>query len=62
MNKDLSGHGSIVVMGVSGCGKSSVGQQLAARLKLGFVEGDSLHTLANVVKMRADIALTDDDR
>ena len=38
-------------MGVSGCGKSSVGAMLAARLGLAFVEGDMLHPPANVEKM-----------
>ncbi|MTI18578.1 gluconokinase [Rhodobacteraceae bacterium RKSG542] len=52
----------IVVMGVSGCGKSTVGKQLALELGLGFVEGDSLHSHENVEKMRAEIPLTDEDR
>ena len=49
-------------MGVSGCGKSSVGEGLAARLGLSYRDGDDLHPAANVEKMRAGIALTDDDR
>jgi gluconokinase len=52
----------VLVMGVSGCGKSSVGEALAARLDLAFVEGDTLHPLANVQKMSKGIALTDVDR
>ncbi|TPW30016.1 gluconokinase [Martelella alba] len=52
----------IVVMGVSGCGKSSAGRRLAERLGAQFVEGDDLHPPANVEKMRAGIALDDDDR
>jgi gluconokinase len=51
-----------VVMGVSGCGKSEVGRQLAARLGVEFVEGDAYHSAANVAKMAAGIPLTDDDR
>lgn len=52
----------LVLMGVSGCGKSSVGMALADRLGIAFVDGDDLHPAANVAKMRAGIALTDDDR
>lgn len=52
----------LVVMGVSGCGKSTVGQALAQRLGLHFVEGDELHSPQNVARMAAGIALTDADR
>ena len=52
----------IVVMGVSGCGKSTVAQALAARLRLPFVEGDGLHPPANVAAMAAGSPLTDEDR
>ena len=52
----------IVVMGVSGCGKSTVGQQLAAALTVEFLEGDQLHSIENVARMAAGIALTDKDR
>jgi gluconokinase len=51
-----------VVMGVSGCGKSSLGQSLADRLSLPFLEGDSLHPARNVALMASSIALTDEDR
>jgi carbohydrate kinase (thermoresistant glucokinase family) len=51
-----------VVMGVSGCGKSSVGIALAGALGVRFVEGDQYHSAANVAKMAAGIPLTDDDR
>jgi len=51
-----------VVMGVSGCGKSTVGQALATAQGVGFVEGDQFHPAANVAKMSAGQALTDDDR
>jgi carbohydrate kinase (thermoresistant glucokinase family) len=52
----------IVVLGVSGCGMSTVGRRLAERLGVGFVEGDALHPPENVRRMRAGIALTDADR
>lgn len=52
----------IVVMGVSGAGKSTVGAALAARLGLRFVDADSLHPETNVAKMAAGTPLTDDDR
>jgi gluconokinase len=51
-----------VVMGVSGCGKSTIGQALASALVVGFVEGDQFHPPANVAKMSAGLALNDDDR
>lgn len=51
-----------VVMGVSGCGKSSIGAKLAAELGVPFIEGDAFHSEANVAKMSAGIPLTDDDR
>jgi len=49
-------------MGVSGCGKSSLGVALAADLALPVIEGDDFHPPANIEKMRAGIALTDVDR
>ncbi|WEK02929.1 MAG: gluconokinase [Candidatus Devosia phytovorans] len=52
----------IVVMGVSGCGKSSLGAALAEQLGIPFLEGDALHPPANVEKMRSGTPLTDDDR
>jgi gluconokinase len=52
----------VVVMGVAGCGKSTVGALLADRLGWQFVDGDWLHPAANVEKMRSGVALTDDDR
>lgn len=51
-----------VVMGVSGCGKSTVGQALAAALGVRFVEGDAYHPAENVAKMSAGQALSDADR
>ena len=58
----MSGRLAIVVMGVSGSGKSSLGAALAARLGIGFVDGDALHGEDNVAKMRAGIPLADADR
>ena len=52
----------IVIMGVSGCGKTSAAEQLAAHLALNFLDADDFHNKANVAKMRAGIALTDADR
>lgn len=52
----------VVIMGVSGCGKSSVGAALGARLGVGYRDGDDLHPPANVEKMRQGTALTDADR
>ena len=52
----------LVVMGVSGCGKSSLGAALAAALGLPLIEGDDHHPPANVEKMSQGIALTDADR
>jgi carbohydrate kinase (thermoresistant glucokinase family) len=52
----------LVLMGVSGCGKTTVAQILAQRLGWAFEEGDALHPQANVDKMAAGHALTDDDR
>ena len=52
----------LVVMGVSGSGKSTVGQPLAARLGWDFQEGDDLHPKANIEKMRHGHPLTNADR
>ncbi len=52
----------VVVAGVAGSGKTTVGQLLAARLGWTFADGDSFHPAANVAKMRAGLPLTDDDR
>lgn len=53
---------SLVVMGVAGCGKSSLGQQCAQALGLPLLEGDDFHSDSNVAKMRSGIPLSDDDR
>ena len=52
----------LLLMGVSGCGKSSLGLLLAQQLGLPFVEGDDLHPPRNVALMAAGTALTDEDR
>jgi gluconokinase len=52
----------VVVMGVSGCGKSTVGEALAARLGLPFIEGDVLHAPASIAKIVAGRPLDDADR
>lgn len=53
---------ALVVMGVSGCGKSSAGEAIARQLGWTLVEGDSYHSPQSVAKMQAGIALTDADR
>lgn len=53
---------AVVVMGVSGCGKSSVGEALARRLQARFIDADDFHPAANVEKMRRGVPLDDDDR
>ncbi len=52
----------VVVMGVSGSGKSTVGAALAQRLGVAFEDADDLHPPANIAKMSAGIPLDDDDR
>ena len=52
----------MVIMGVSGCGKSSVGEALAERLGIPYRDGDDLHPAESVAKMRAGTPLTDEDR
>ncbi len=51
-----------VIMGVMGCGKSTIGSALAARLSLNFIDGDDLHPQTNVEKMARGEALNDEDR
>jgi len=54
--------GLYVVMGVSGCGKSSIGAPFAKALGIDFVEGDDYHPPENVRRMSSGIPLTDEDR
>jgi gluconokinase len=52
----------IVVMGVAGSGKTTIGQELAAALGWGFTDGDEFHGPASIAKMKSGVALTDADR
>lgn len=52
----------VIIMGVSGSGKSTIGAMLAAHLSWQFEDGDWFHPAANVEKMHKGIPLTDDDR
>lgn len=52
----------VIVMGVAGCGKSTLAQSLATALKLTFIEGDRFHPPENIQKMSQGIALNDTDR
>jgi gluconokinase len=52
----------VIVMGVSGCGKSTVGALLAQRLGVEFLDADEFHPPQNVAKMASGVPLTDDDR
>jgi gluconokinase len=52
----------ILVMGVSGSGKTTIGRAVAERLQAVFVDADDYHPAANIEKMRAGIALSDEDR
>lgn len=53
---------ALVVMGVSGSGKTTIGEALAARLRWSYEDGDKFHPPSNVAKMSAGHALTDEDR
>ncbi len=57
-----AGQRRILVMGVSGAGKSTVGEALARHYQLPFIEADTFHSAANRAKMAAGTALTDADR
>lgn len=56
------GPAAVIIMGVSGCGKSTIGALLASRLRWEFEDADWLHPAANVEKMHNGIPLTDEDR
>ncbi|UYA62262.1 Gluconokinase [Pectobacterium sp. F1-1] len=53
---------SIILMGVSGSGKSSVGAKLGRAIQAKFIDGDDLHPRANIQKMASGTPLNDDDR
>ena len=53
---------ALIVMGVSGSGKTTIGEVLAERLDWTFEDGDRFHPAANVAKMSAGHPLTDEDR
>ena len=53
---------SVVIMGVAGCGKSSLGRAVAQAMQLPLVEGDDFHSPESRDKMSQGVALTDDDR
>jgi gluconokinase len=53
---------SFIVMGVSGCGKTTVGELFAKKLNLPFYDADDFHSQANIDKMAHGTPLTDDDR
>jgi len=52
----------LIAMGVSGAGKTKIGEMLAERLHCGFTDGDAFHSAANKEKMHHGIPLTDEDR
>jgi carbohydrate kinase (thermoresistant glucokinase family) len=52
----------LIVMGVSGCGKTTIGAMLAARLRWEFADADWFHPTSNIDKMHSGIPLTDEDR
>ena len=62
MGTDGNSPCALIVMGVSGAGKSTVGEALAARLGWRYEDGDSFHPASNVAKMHAGHPLTDEDR
>jgi carbohydrate kinase (thermoresistant glucokinase family) len=55
-------HTVIYIIGVSGAGKTTIGQLLAKKMKIPFFDGDDFHPKINIEKMKASIPLTDDDR
>jgi gluconokinase len=61
MNASTAG-ALVIVMGVSGCGKSTVGAALADRMRIPFTDADDLHPASNVEKMSRGVPLNDDDR
>lgn len=62
MNETWTGSQIVVIMGISGAGKSTVGRRVAEETGGRFFDADDFHSMINVKKMRAGIALTDEDR
>jgi gluconokinase len=62
VNLRRSGSLAVVVMGVSGSGKSTIGRRLANSLEAAFINADDLHSAANVAKMASGTPPTDEDR
>lgn len=58
----MTGTGAFVVMGVAGCGKSTIGAAVAAATGAVYLDGDDLHPAANIAKMSSGEPLTDADR
>jgi carbohydrate kinase (thermoresistant glucokinase family) len=52
----------IILMGVSGCGKTTIGKQLSAKIGVPFFDADDFHPKANIDKMKINLALDDADR
>jgi len=52
----------LILMGPTGCGKTTIGRRLAQRLQWAFIDGDDYHPASNVAKMRSGQPLDDDDR
>ena len=52
----------LILMGTTGCGKTTIGRRLAQRLEWAFIDGDDYHPAANVAKMHSGLPLDDDDR
>lgn len=61
-HQPISRHRTLIIMGVSGCGKSLIGSRVAEQLGGVFEDADDFHSEANKAKMRAGTPLTDDDR
>ena len=55
-------HKIIILFGVSGSGKSTIGKKLSMDLKFKFIEGDDFHSINNIYKMKRRLALNDNDR
>lgn len=62
MDSIRTGRTHVVVMGVSATGKTTIGKGIARELDMKFIEGDRLHSPANIAKMSSGVALDDADR